>query len=888
VRLSRADLNSGNGPMLTRTHAAIAMVAIATLVGSRSASAADFTWNVLGGGTQSWANAANWTSTSGTAFPSATADVAWLNVGLTGDLALDVGASGTVTTGRIAFGGTSSAVTTDLIGSGGAFLVKSVSGNAQINSGGVAGSVNRISAPLIFGNGTDLVAQSTRDFAITGTLGQVGAAITFTNQMSGGPTLTIGSGSTSKIQLFDSLVPATGRNLILSNLSTSSGTTQATVINALWDRGASNGTITIGNSQNTGMTYSMLLSQTSPANVQINRQKFILAADNALGLGEVTANNNSNTNWGGTIQSTDDARVLGNASFRIPNLVSFTGSNSLTITGTFYQSNTRGFGNGLTAGKQLNLNGTFATDNGSTARTMVIEGSGKTVINGRVINSTVTDSVQGTIAKRGTGRLEVNNATNTLSGTWSSQGGLIAFGTSGAWGTAVIQTGSAGGVSYSPGTADAGWATFASKLTGSGTNFGYLALPAADAAANLDFTTTLAGAPSLSVVGDGDMTYTGVVTPGAAGYNWGGMSGVLTLPANASVGSNTVKYTNGGTVVVAGSQSYSGATTVQGVLMQTTQNGLLSGTGAYNTATTIAFPSTLSVTSVADAGSASSLGSSSNAAANLVIDRGTLKVTNASASSTDRLFTVGPNGATIEAAGAGDLTFGSGGGANVGPSSAALLTLTGTSVAANAITSVLADGAAALSLSKTGAGTWVLGGANTYTGTTAVLAGTLVVNGNQSAATGAISVGLAGTLGGTGTMGGNLSFDTNAAFAFNAAAPLTVSGSVTFSSPEFFGVSSITGLTSSTPDATYPLIAGNVNLTNLANFGSSNAYDLGSGKAAYFASGSPGLSLVVVPEPTMAVTGLASLGLAVVLLCRRPPIPRGTGRGPACGPAERC
>ena len=175
-----------------------------------------------------------------------------------------------------------------------------------------------------------------------------------------------------------------------------------------------------------------------------------------------------------------------------------------------------------------------------------------------------------------------------------------------------------------------------------------------------------------------------------------------------------------------------------------------------------------------------------------------------------------------------------------------------------------------LSLVKTDAGTWVLGGANTYTGTTTVLAGTLLVNGDQSAATGAISVATSAVLGGSGTMGGNAAFGSGALFAFNAAAPLTVSGSVTFASAATFGVGSLTGLTSSVADATYPLIAGNVDVTGLANFGSSNAYDLGSGKAAYFESLSPsGLSLVVVPEPTSIAGGLAAFGVAAFMLRRR-------------------
>jgi autotransporter-associated beta strand protein len=855
----------------TTAVAAALLAAWGLLPAARQASAVDYTWNVLGGGTQSWTSAANWNPNTGT--PSTSADTADLRVGLGSSLALDLGASGTVTSGSISFGGTSGAVTTDVTSSGAALVLNNAAANGQILSQGVAGSVNRISAPLILGKSTDVLAAGTRDFAITGTLGQVGGAFTLANQLAGGPTLTIGSGAASRIQLYDSLTPATGRNLTINNLSSASGTAQATVINALWDRGATNGTLTLGNSQNPAAVYSLLVSQTSPANVQINRSRYVVAADNALGLGEVTANNSSTQNWGGVIQSNDDARVLGNPSFRISNLIAFTGSNSLTITGTFYQSNSRGFGNNLPAGKQLNLNGTIAMDSAAGPRTMVVEGSGKTVMNGRVINA-FTDTAQGTLIKRGTGRLELTNATNTLSGTWSSQGGLIVFGTAGSYGTAVIQTGSSGGVSYAPGTGDAGWATFVSRLTASSTNFGYLALPAADSAANLDFTTTLAGAPNLSVVGDGAMTYTGVVTPGASGYNWGGLSGVLTLPTNASVGSNTVRYTNGGTVIVAGSQGYTGATTVQGVLMTTSQNGITSGTGAFNVAATIAFPSTLSVASVADGGSPSSLGASSNAAANLVLDRATLRHTGASSSSTDRLFTIGVNGATLESTGAGAVTFGSGGGANVTAGTGArALTLGGTSTAANTVTSILANGTTGsdlLSLVKTDAGTWVLGGANTYTGTTAVLAGTLLVNGNQSAATGAVSVASAAVLGGTGTTGGNVAFGSGGLFAFNATAPLTVSGSVTFASPATFGVASLVGLSNSVPDATYPLIAGNVNLTGLANFGSGNAYDLGSGKSAYFEALSPsGLSLVVVPEPTSIAGAISSLGLIGILLRRR-------------------
>jgi autotransporter-associated beta strand protein len=57
-------------------------------------------------------------------------------------------------------------------------------------------------------------------------------------------------------------------------------------------------------------------------------------------------------------------------------------------------------------------------------------------------------------------------------------------------------------------------------------------------------------------------------------------------------------------------------------------------------------------------------------------------------------------------------------------------------------------------LTKSGAGTLTFSAANTYRGTTTVSEGTLLVNGDQSAATGAVTVAGGATLGGTGTVGG--------------------------------------------------------------------------------------------------------------------------------------
>ncbi|MFA9476679.1 PEP-CTERM sorting domain-containing protein [Phycisphaerales bacterium AB-hyl4] len=59
-----------------------------------------------------------------------------------------------------------------------------------------------------------------------------------------------------------------------------------------------------------------------------------------------------------------------------------------------------------------------------------------------------------------------------------------------------------------------------------------------------------------------------------------------------------------------------------------------------------------------------------------------------------------------------------------------------------------------LSLVMSGQGTQTLTGTSSYTGTTTISAGTLVIDGDHSAATGDVTVQAGGTLGGSGTIGG--------------------------------------------------------------------------------------------------------------------------------------
>ncbi|OYX00851.1 MAG: hypothetical protein B7Z14_07845 [Bosea sp. 32-68-6] len=63
-----------------------------------------------------------------------------------------------------------------------------------------------------------------------------------------------------------------------------------------------------------------------------------------------------------------------------------------------------------------------------------------------------------------------------------------------------------------------------------------------------------------------------------------------------------------------------------------------------------------------------------------------------------------------------------------GQSGARTLTLTGTNKGENSIATIIGDSGGLTSVTKTGAGTWVLTGANTYAGTTTVNAGTLMLD----------------------------------------------------------------------------------------------------------------------------------------------------------------
>jgi fibronectin-binding autotransporter adhesin len=171
---------------------------------------------------------------------------------------------------------------------------------------------------------------------------------------------------------------------------------------------------------------------------------------------------------------------------------------------------------------------------------------------------------------------------------------------------------------------------------------------------------------------------------------------------------------------------------------------------------TIANGSTLTLDNTANAavplitngGTASLLGAGGTAAANLVLDGGTLAFKTNTAVATDRSFTIGTGGATLDSTTSGvgaqtpQITLGAADGSSpaiaLAGTGARTLTLTGSGTAALNLNLALADTAApasdfdagkTLSLVKNGSGTWWLAGENAFSGNLTVNAGTLKITG---------------------------------------------------------------------------------------------------------------------------------------------------------------
>ena len=130
-------------------------------------------------------------------------------------------------------------------------------------------------------------------------------------------------------------------------------------------------------------------------------------------------------------------------------------------------------------------------------------------------------------------------------------------------------------------------------------------------------------------------------------------------------------------------------------------------------------------------------------------------------------------------------------------------------------------------ITKAGTGTWTLTGANSYSGMTTVNAGCLLVNGNQSSATGAASVASGATLGGTGIIGGAVTINSGGKLSPGVGVgTLTIGNDLTLQSGAVLNFE--LGATNASDEVVVSgalALGGTLNVTNMAGFGA-NTYTL--------------------------------------------------------------
>jgi autotransporter-associated beta strand protein len=306
------------------------------------------------------------------------------------------------------------------------------------------------------------------------------------------------------------------------------------------------------------------------------------------------------------------------------------------------------------------------------------------------------------------------------------------------------------------------------------------------AANNVRIATT-AGAGNVTIgagTTDANVLFQNTVTPVTVDTSTGilrlgSQGGIITSSAASTTGTVTIgTAANSGTLTAGGATDTSGEIIVNTALATPVtinatiaDNGLgavsLSRTGATATTLTLNGTNTYSGSTSINSGtlvigtaglanvnvaSAIGKGSAGGSAADLVLNGGILQYAlNTAPQSTDRLFSVGLGNGTIDsssATAANALSFtGTGAIGFNGQSGSRTLTLTGTNTGNNLLAAVLGDNGGPTHLTKSAAGTWILTGNNSYTGTTTVSAGVLMV-GNGST-TGSLGTGYIAGTGGT-------------------------------------------------------------------------------------------------------------------------------------------
>lgn len=781
---------------------------LATLFATSIARSAIFTWD---GGAGTWdASATNWSglawgnTNADEAVFSGTAGTVTIGTGsgvianrltfnsdgylINGSTAADVltlaGTTPTLTVGS-GFSATIDAITAGTVG-----LTKTGAGTLVLNgantytgttglSGGtlVVGHVDALSTALTGSGGANLrLATDTsvtafsigtgtnNSFTITSDRATSGAALTHALGSA-----SLGGGSSTVTFAQGSNVSSGIAGISLASLSLSAGADTTTTTLS-----PTTATATIvGNVTRTGTTGIKTLAlggsiAGSAVNGTINNNGAGLIAVTKTGAGTWTLNH-ANSNYTGI--TTISAGVLevaslvngganssiGSSSNAATNLVFAAPSATLRYIGATNTTTDRGFttssgaGGGATIASSgtgtLGLDDTVAIGYGTTnqTRTLTLDGS-----------NTGTNTFSKTLANNGTG---VTSLTKNGVGTWVLDGAVANTHT----GTTAINGGtlilSKTGVNAIGGNLTVGNA---------GVGLDILQLNASDQIADTSVATFNGSGANAGIfrLNNNNETLAGLVSTGGAGIVENGN-------ASAGISQLTLSFASGTQTFSGILQDHGGSGS--GILALTKAGAgtqALTGTSTYTGVTTLNAGS-ISATVLANGGTPSSIGASSNAASNLVFGAAgaTLRYTGSTDVITDRSFTTSSGaggGASIASAGTGTLSFDNTVAINLGTTAQTrTLTLGGTNTGLNTFSKTIPNnGSSATSLTKNGTGRWVLDGANSYSGTTNVDAGALRITHGSAL----------GTAGGITTVAGPTDGSLEIAGGISTGEPITLQG----------------------------------------------------------------------------------------------------------------
>jgi autotransporter-associated beta strand protein len=722
----------------------------------------------------SWATAANWSSNPKT--PHAAGDFAQLGNGTS---LTTVSLDGSKTVGTLTFNNNNSYQIAP--GTGGTLTLDNNGSGAVVNV--TAGTANQVNTPVALNDNATLVAQASTSVAFSGNIA---------NGTAGNKTLTVSASGTAALSGNNSYGPGsgsygtylTGGAILQVGSSTALGTSDVSF--------AGSSTLQAGTS--VGLNNNIDVSPDVTATVD--------SSGNSLALN-------------GVISDSGNLTKIGNGTLSLPDnhVNPYTGNTTVNggILSVAYDGDVFYSSKIILNGGDLLGNG--QSDNGFMVNIDTPIGIGPT--SGSAGGTALIDAVTGTtLDLQGVLASAGNTGTNNLVvNCGAGHNGIVSMTADGSTynGTTVISNGVLDVASSMP---------LAFSTLNYNNQGGYLwidgitsiALGGLTGAQNLGLTNLNGNGVALTVGSNNvSTTYSGNLNDaGLGGALVKAGSGTLTLSGNESFTGQLM--VNAGALILSGNNTYTGGTRVNPNAMlqlQATGGNTVSGTnyamgaasqlnmgGVNGSTSTLQLRSDASVTFIGGNGMGGLGGT--GAGETVVIDVNQL--TPAGANNT---FTLAPLGfsvflTTINVTGGNGDTLALGpitavGGAQTdvfnptnggnltingftGSSGANVLNLNGTSTGSS-VGGVIANGSGILAVTKLGTGTWTLTAANTYTGTTTISSGTLLVNGSIA---GAVAVN-GGKLGGNSAVGGAVTVNASGMLApgTSAIGTLTVNNNLT-------------------------------------------------------------------------------------------------------------